>query len=77
MICNQNYESICALPTKSLLQANVDASVARKLDALARARGQSRASYLRHLVEMHVRAVTPKILKAIDRTIPVKAKGVQ
>jgi hypothetical protein len=51
-----------------LVQAAVSPSTLKKLNALARTRGCSRASYLRHLVEMHVRAVTPEILRALDES---------
>lgn len=55
---------------KVLVQTMVRQISARKLDALARARGCSRAAYLRRLVEVHVRAVTPKILRALDLAGP-------
>jgi hypothetical protein len=51
-----------------LIQTTVDASVLRKLDALARAQGHRRASYLRHLVELHVLALTPKLAKITRST---------
>jgi len=52
--------------TRVLAQAAITPSTMRKLSSLARARGCSRAAYLRHLVEMHVRAVTPKLLRALE-----------
>lgn len=52
----------------TLVQSMVPHTTRRKLDALARARGCSRAAYLRRLVELHVRAVTPQILRALDRS---------
>jgi predicted DNA-binding protein len=50
-----------------LIQTVVKPAVLRKLDALARATGHTRASYLRHLVELHVRAINPKLAKALAR----------
>jgi hypothetical protein len=37
-----------------LVQTVVKLSVLRKLDGLAKATGHKRASYLRHLIEVHV-----------------------
>lgn len=48
-----------------LIQTVVNPSVLRQFDALARATGHTRASYLRHLVELHVRAINPKLAKAL------------
>lgn len=59
---------------KTLVQTHLDSSTARKLKALAVARGQTNAGYLRHLIELHVRAITPKILLALDRTIPASRR---
>jgi predicted DNA-binding protein len=53
-----------------LIQSLVPATCRQRLDALARVRGCSRAAYLRRLVEMHVRAVTPTILRALDESAP-------
>jgi hypothetical protein len=58
-----------------LVQSLVSRSSARKLDSLARARGCSRAAYLRRLVEVHVRAVTPEILRALDLTSPTQTNS--
>jgi hypothetical protein len=63
-----------ALPDKVLLQTHVDFDVGRKFDALARSNGHKRASYLRHLVELHVKALTPKLLRALQRAQPHKQK---
>lgn len=61
------------MPRKThLIQTVVSPPVLRKLDALAKATGHKRASYLRHLVETHVKAVTPKLAATIgifDRKI--------
>jgi hypothetical protein len=54
-----------------LIQTTVDDSVLRKLDALARACGHRRAGYLRHLVEKHVQALTPKLAKITRSTSPL------
>ena len=56
-------------PKKSsmLIQTVVKPAVLRQLDALARATGHTRASYLRHLVELHVRAINPRLAKALAR----------
>jgi len=48
-------------------QTTVSRSVIKKLDALACARKCSRASYLRQLIEMHVRAVNPELLRTLDQ----------
>ena len=40
---------------KVLVQTHVTQTVARKFDAMARSRGHKRASYLRYIVEEHVR----------------------
>lgn len=57
---------------KVLVQTKVRKISVQKLDALARVRGCSRAAYLRRLVEVHVRAVTPKILRALDLEAPTR-----
>ena len=56
-------------PKKSsmLIQTVVKPTVLRQLDALARATGHTRASYLRHLVELHVQAINPRLAKALAR----------
>ena len=51
-----------------LIQTVVKPATLHQLDALARATGHTRASYLRHLVEMHVRAINPKLAKALARS---------
>lgn len=48
---------------KHLIQTVVSEPVLRKLDALAKATGHKRAGYLRHLVELHVEALTPQMAK--------------
>jgi predicted DNA-binding protein len=53
--------------TSRLLQTVVRPTVLRQLDALARATGHTRASYLRHLVELHVKAINPRLAKALAR----------
>ena len=53
--------------TSRLLQTVVRPTVLRQLDALAKATGHTRASYLRDLVELHVRAINPKLAKALAR----------
>ena len=66
------YANLCSrkMPGK-LIQTTDDPRVLRKLDALARASGHRRASYLRRLVEMHVRALTPRLLKITSETSPL------
>ena len=51
-----------------LIQTVVRPTVLRQLDALAKATGHTRASYLRHLVELHVKAINPRLAKALART---------
>jgi hypothetical protein len=58
-----------------LIQTTVTPEVLRKLDTLARAQGHRRASYLRHLVELHVRALTPKLLKITSTNSPLDEMG--
>jgi predicted DNA-binding protein len=48
-----------------LIQTVVKPTVLRQFDALARATGHTRASYLRHLVELHVEAINPRLAKAL------------
>jgi hypothetical protein len=55
---------------KVLIQSLVSPTIQRKLDALARTRGCSRSAYLARLVAAHVRAVTPKLLRALDEASP-------
>ncbi len=68
----QIYERVAAnVPEiKSLMQTHVPSGIARKLDALARAAGNTRAGYLRHLIEMHVRAIKPRLLRSLAKTLP-------
>jgi hypothetical protein len=49
----------------SLVQTTVSPPTLRKLDALARAHGHKRAGYLRHLVELHVRALSPRLARVL------------
>jgi hypothetical protein len=51
-----------------LVQTQVNKTTLRKLDALARARGVTRAAYLRQLIMVHVRALKPALLRALDLT---------
>lgn len=51
----------------ALIQTTVSLPTLRKLDALARACGHKRAGYLRHLVELHVRALPPKLATSVMR----------
>jgi hypothetical protein len=55
---------------KTLMQTTVKNSVVRQFDALARAAGHSRAYYLAQLVELHVRAIKPKLLRSLSKTLP-------
>jgi predicted DNA-binding protein len=48
-----------------LIQTVVRTPVLLRLDALVRATGHTRASYLRHLVEMHVDALDPRLARAL------------
>jgi hypothetical protein len=68
----QTYESPVGLnmPGK-LIQTTVDDKVLRKLDALAKACGHRRASYLRLLLEVHVKALTPKLARITQSTNPL------
>jgi len=53
---------------KLLLQTHVSATVFRKFDALARAAGNTHAGYLRHLIELHTRALrSPRLARALGR----------
>ena len=65
--------------TRKLIQTTISPEVLRQLDDLAKSQGHRRASYLRHLVEVHVRALTPAIARATQKNnifdildIPVK-----
>ena len=49
-----------------LVQTVVSPIILRKLDALARATGHTRAGYLRHLIGLHVNALPPKLAKALQ-----------
>jgi len=49
-----------------LVQTTVDPVVLRKLDALAKATGHKRAGYVRHLIELHVKALSPNLAVALD-----------
>lgn len=66
------YANLCNLnmPGK-LIQTTIDPSVLKKFDALAKARGHRRASYLRYLVEIHVQALTPELSKITRSTSPL------
>ena len=55
-----------------LIQTIVRPTVARQLAALAKATGHTRASYLRYLIEMHVRSVDPKLAKTLAWGHPPK-----
>lgn len=57
------------MPT-CLIQTTVSKKTLKALDALARSMGHKRAGYLRHLVEMHVRAIKPKLLVSLSKTKP-------
>ena len=52
------------LPT-CLVQTVVSPLILRKLDALAKATGRTRAGYLRHLIWLHVNALSPKLAKTL------------
>jgi len=69
----RTYSTMSPPSTKVLVQALVSRTTRRKLDALARVRGCSRAAYLKRLVEMHVRAVPPRLLRTLDQTAPRSA----
>lgn len=49
----------------TLIQTTVSPPTLRKLDALALAHGHKRAGYLRHLVELHVRALPPRLARTL------------
>lgn len=57
---------------KMLLQAWVTIPVGKKFEALARAQGHKKAGYLRHLVELHVDAMAPKLLRALMKAQPAR-----
>jgi hypothetical protein len=65
----ENYASVPPVPAKKLLlQTHVSATVFRKFDALARAAGNTHAGYLRHLIELHTRALrSPRLARALGR----------
>lgn len=48
----------------TLVQGRVSSAVAKKLDALARAVGCSRATYVARLVATHVRTLSPRAIRA-------------
>jgi predicted DNA-binding protein len=54
---------------KNLVQALVEPSTLRKLDALAKTRHCKRATYVRHVLETHVQSVTPEILRSLEQTL--------
>jgi hypothetical protein len=56
-----------------LAQTLLHKTTLRRLDALARARGCSRSAYLCRLVEVHVRAMRPRLLRALD-LLPTEEK---
>ncbi|HVP23330.1 MAG TPA: hypothetical protein VMS77_05405 [Conexivisphaerales archaeon] len=58
------------MPHMHLIQTKVSKETLKALDALARAVGHKRAGYLRHLVEVHVRAIEPKLLASLSKTRP-------
>jgi hypothetical protein len=66
--------TVLNMPGK-LIQTTISLETLRKLDALARAQGHRRASYLRHLVELHVRAISPRLLKITEKTSPLDELG--
>ena len=53
--------------TSRLIQTVVKPEVLHKLDSLAKATGHTRASYLRHLIELHVEALNPELARALTR----------
>ena len=55
---------------KVLVQTNVSLAIARQLDALAKATGHKRASYVRYLIELHVKALTPRLARALKQSQP-------
>ena len=59
-----------ALTQLQLVQTQVSRNVLRQLDALARADEKSRSRYLASLIAMHVKAVSPKLLKSLNKTRP-------
>ena len=65
MIYTKAYASLCNLTMPDtrknrLVQTVVNPAVLRRFDLLARSTGHTRASYLRHLIELHVQALCPK-----------------
>lgn len=61
---------VLAMPTKHLVQTTVEKKILRALDSLARSSGHKRAGYLRHLIELHVKAIKPKLLVSLSKTRP-------
>ena len=51
--------------TSRLIQTVVKPAVLKQLDALAKATGHTRASYLRYLIEMHVQSLDPQLARAL------------
>jgi hypothetical protein len=69
LIVNQSYEIVLPVTAKKrLIETTVSPSTLRRLDALARTMGHSRSGYLRHLIEVHVRALRPKLLASLLKT---------
>lgn len=64
----RSYALVRNMPKKYLIQTTVSAETRRRLDALAHVMGHRRAGYLRHLVDMHVRALRPKLLATLIKT---------
>lgn len=58
------------MPSK-LVQTTIDDDVLKKFDVLAKIQGHKRASYLRHLIEIHVKALTPQLAKITKSTSPL------
>ncbi len=56
------------IPEQVLIQTTVPSSERRKLDILVRAAGRTRADYLRRLIVAHVKAVSPTVIKGIERS---------
>jgi predicted DNA-binding protein len=61
-----------------LVQTVVKPVVLRQLDKLAKATGHTRAGYLRHLIELHVQALDPRLAKALapgpERAVAMKSR---
>lgn len=72
MTLMQTYENVQPRNVKgTLVQTTIDLPTLRKLDALARAHGHKRAGYLRHLVKMHVRSLTPRLARVLAKPSPL------